>query len=332
MQTTILNGEFLSPAIEALKQGEVVAFPTETVYGLGADGLNADACLRIFEAKGRPSDNPLILHVLERDGLDRLTRGIVPFYAAALVEAFWPGPLTVVVLSSDIVPSVVRAGLDTVAVRAPSHPVARALIAGLGAPIAAPSANRSGRPSPTTAGAVYEDMQGRIAYIVDGGNTAVGVESTVVDCTTSPVTVLRPGGIGLDMLARVVGDVSLAPLNSLVRSPGMKYRHYAPRAPVVWIRSTDPAFVSTALRNLRQQYTRLVIAAPDPLSFQVGGDTFESLGPDEVTAANRLFRVLRALDERNPDAIVVVWESEQGLGLAVSNRIGKAAVRQVVPE
>lgn len=330
MQTTILSGAGLGPAIEALKEGQVVAFPTETVYGLGANGLDEAACRRIFEAKGRPSDNPLILHVLDWEAMADITSGEVPSYAAALASAFWPGPLTVVVPAAKTVPALVRAGLDTVAVRSPSHPVARALIAGLGAPIAAPSANISGRPSATTAEAVYEDMNGRIPYIIDGGSTPVGLESTVVDCTTSPVTLLRPGAISVEMVASVVGSVTMAEANGPVRAPGMKYRHYAPRAPLIWIPSTESAFVRDTVEKLEAQYGRLALIAPDSVPTE-NVELFQSLGPDAVTAANRLFGAVRALDQMNPGAIVVVWESKEGLGLAIANRLEKAAERQEMP-
>ncbi len=330
MQTTILNRADLGLAVEALTRGELVAFPTETVYGLGANGLDGQACRKIFTAKGRPQDNPLILHVLDQDWLARLIRGTLAPSAKALIEAFWPGPLTVVVPSHDKVPAIVRAGLDTVAVRAPSHLLARALIRGVGVPLAAPSANLSGRPSPTTAEAVFEDMNGRIPYIIDGGPSQVGLESTVVDCTTTPVTLLRPGGISIESLAGVVGEVSLPAAGSPVRSPGMKYRHYAPNAPLIWIRDTNVDFIHRALEQISEEYGRVAVAAPDPVVLS-RAFLFESLGNDEFAAAQRLFHAIRTLDQENPDVIVVVWELEQGLGLAVANRIAKAAVRQVRP-
>lgn len=329
METTILDTGNLAPAVEALKNGQLVAFPTETVYGLGADGTNPSACQRIFEAKGRPQDNPLILHVLDKPALMDLTWGSLPAAAAALVEAFWPGPLTVVVRANPGIPEVVRAGLDTVAVRSPSHPVARDLISGLGCPIAAPSANLSGRPSPTEAGAVWEDMAGRVPYIVDGGSTHVGLESTVVDCTTTPPTLLRPGGIGLDMVASVVGELALASGHGPVRAPGMKYRHYAPEAPVIWLDRTDPEAVEPAIAELARGYPNLAVIAPEPLPMAALSGLQRSLGQDAVTAAHRLFQAIRQLDQLKPDAIVIVWESEDGLGLAVKNRIEKAATTRV---
>ena len=328
METTILDSGYVAPAVEALKAGQLVAFPTETVYGLGADGTNAAACQRIFEAKGRPQDNPLILHVLDKPGLMALTLGALPTSAEALVEAFWPGPLTVVVPANPDIPEVVRAGLNTVAVRSPNHPVARDLIEGLGRPIAAPSANLSGRPSPTEAAAVWEDMAGRIPLIIDGGSTQVGLESTVVDCTTTPPTLLRPGGIGLDLVASVVGEVALASGHGPVRAPGMKYRHYAPKSPVIWLDRTNSEAVEAALSTLSRDYPNMAVIAPEPLPEGLVGQ-YQSLGRDAVTAAHRLFQSIRYLDQLKPDAIVIVWESEEGLGLAVKNRIEKAATTRV---
>ncbi len=328
METTILDSGYVAPAVEALKAGQLVAFPTETVYGLGADGTNAAACQRIFEAKGRPQDNPLILHVLDKPGLMALTLGALPTSAEALVEAFWPGPLTVVVPANPDIPEVVRAGLNTVAVRSPNHPVARDLIEGLGRPIAAPSANLSGRPSPTEAAAVWEDMAGRIPLIIDGGSTQVGLESTVVDCTTTPPTLLRPGGIGLDLVASVVGEVALASGHGPVRAPGMKYRHYAPKSPVIWLDRTNSEAVEAALSTLSRDYPNMAVIAPESLPEGLVGQ-YQSLGRDAVTAAHRLFQSIRYLDQLKPDAIVIVWESEEGLGLAVKNRIEKAATTRV---
>ncbi len=328
METTILDSGYVAPAVEALKAGQLVAFPTETVYGLGADGTNAAACQRIFEAKGRPQDNPLILHVLDKPGLMALTLGALPTSAEALVEAFWPGPLTVVVPANPDIPEVVRAGLNTVAVRSPNHPVARDLIEGLGRPIAAPSANLSGRPSPTEAAAVWEDMAGRIPLIIDGGSTQVGLESTVVDCTTTPPTLLRPGGIGLDLVASVVGEVALASGHGPVRAPGMKYRHYAPKSPVIWLDRTNSEAVEAALSTLSRDYPNMAVIAPESLPEGLVGQ-YQSLGRDAVTAAHRLFQSIRYLDQLKPDAIVIVWESKEGLGLAVKNRIEKAATTRV---
>lgn len=324
MHTTIVMPEHLEVASEALRRGLLVAFPTETVYGLGADGLNGVACQDIFRAKRRPQDNPLILHVLDRSGLLDIAGEKLPTQCEKLIQAFWPGPLTVVIKSSPRVPKEVRAGLDTVAVRAPSHPIARRLIEGVGHPLAAPSANLSGRPSPTTFDAVFEDLNGRVPYIVKGSATQVGVESTVVDCTTDPITLLRPGGIGVERLAEVVGDVAQPQGDGPVRAPGMKYRHYAPQAPLVWIHSDSPVVIKHHLSDLQSRYGRLAILAPDSVEL-AQSEWVERLGPDAASAAHRLFGAIRALDAQKPPAIVVVWKGMRDVGLAVSNRLAKAA-------
>ncbi len=328
MKTEVLHPDNLEPAVKALKRGQLVAFPTETVYGLGADGLNGEAAGRIFQAKGRPEDNPLILHVENLQGLAALAEGSLPESCIRLCEAFWPGPLTVVVQARPEVPLVVRGGLDTVAVRAPDHPVARRLIAGVGRPLAAPSANLSGRPSPTNAEAVKEDLEGRIPYIIDGGPARVGLESTVVDCTRDPVVLLRPGGISLEMLADVVGEVVIADGRGPARAPGMKYRHYAPKAPVVWLQSTAQERVRQVLEELQARFGTLGLVAPEPFQETFEGP-FLSLGSDDVSAAHRLFGAIRALDAGNPGAIVVVWDQDRGLGLAIQNRIDKAAAERI---
>lgn len=331
METKLVVKDQLDEAVAALKAGELVAFPTETVYGLGADGLNPNAVQKIFQAKGRPQDNPLILHIEGVDGLAALTDGQVPVTAQRLAEAFWPGPLTVVVKAREHIPAAVRAGLDTVAVRAPDHSVAQALIRQLGRPIAAPSANMSGRPSPTTADAVWEDLQGRVGFIVDGGPTRVGLESTVVDCTQEPVVLLRPGGLSLEMVASVVGEVREPSGEGPARAPGMKYRHYAPKAPVIFVDGIGPDRAGAVLDRLRRRFANgrpesrhLAVIAPDGFP-----EVEESLGPDDLSAANRLFSAIRHLDHGNPDAIVIFWESEKGLGLAVKNRILKASSERV---
>ena len=226
--------EILKAAGCLLRQGEVVAFPTETVYGLGADGLNGTAVAKIFAAKGRPVDNPLILHIASVEDILPLTSGLTA-NARALMQSFWPGPLTLIVAKSDLIPDEVSAGLDTVGVRMPSHPIAARLIKETGRPIAAPSANISGKPSPTDASAVWDDMQGKIAGVIDGGSCGIGVESTVVDTTSAVPMILRPGGITREMLEEVLGAVEIDPAlegkgDFKPKAPGMKYRHYAPQA------------------------------------------------------------------------------------------------------
>jgi len=335
MNTRIIGPENLNMAVAALARGELVAFPTETVYGLGADGLNAEACRLIFAAKGRPADNPLILHVAEPAALASLVAEKIPPVAEKLIEHFWPGPLTVVVPAHPRIPEVVRAGLSTVAVRAPAHPIAQALIRGLGRPIAAPSANRSGRPSPTTADAVLMDMDGRIGWIIDGGPTRVGVESTVVDCTTNPPTLLRPGGVPAEALEAVIGPLSRGTHAGPARSPGMKYRHYAPDTPAIWVKSADPDQTMRLFEDFLPAWGSVAVVALEPILRHLPADpriiARESLGTDDQSAASRLFSALRAADRRQPDRIVVVWDMMAGLGLAVTNRVEKACTDKVEP-
>lgn len=329
MHTQVVGAEGIDQAVKWLRRGEAVAFPTETVYGLGADGLNDAACRKIFQAKGRPADNPLILHVLDKEGLAALSSQALPDTVSQLVEAFWPGPLTVVVRAADFVPEAVRAGLDTVAVRAPNHPMARRLIAELGRPIAAPSANRSGRPSPTRAEDVVQDLGGLIPLVIDGGPTEVGLESTVVDCTVYPPVVLRPGSVTEGEIVSVIGALGSPDAQSPVRSPGMKYRHYAPQAPVIWIRSRDFEVIERAVRDIQNEYQNPLYMAPERLIGKLPGTVY-NLGMTDKDVGNRLYRGLRDLDRQSPSAIVVIWQSHDGMARAIANRLEKASTRQVV--
>ncbi|MGN1004260.1 MAG: L-threonylcarbamoyladenylate synthase, partial [Oscillospiraceae bacterium] len=242
MKTQRLTQSDIQQAAAVLKRGGLLGIPTETVYGLGADGLNPGAVAHIFEAKGRPQDNPLILHISTADWLERYCRDI-PSAAYALADRFWPGPLTMILKRRDMVPDVVTAGLDTVGMRCPAHPVCRAIISAANTPVAAPSGNTSGRPSPTTAAHMLSDMDGKIDAIVDGGACAVGVESTIIDLTCTPPRLLRPGGITLEQLESVLGEVAVDDAvrrqmgeGEKPRAPGMKYRHYAPKAPVTVVK------------------------------------------------------------------------------------------------
>jgi L-threonylcarbamoyladenylate synthase len=329
VHTVRLSPHELEQAVAALRRGELVAFPTETVYGLGADGFNPAACAQIFAVKGRPADNPLILHVASIKTLEQLSSGPVPPVAWTLAQAFWPGPLTVVIKADALVPEVVRGGLDTVAVRAPKHWVAQALIRQLGHPIAAPSANLSGKPSPTTADDVWNDLAGKIGWIIDGGPADVGVESTVVDCTSSPPRLLRPGGLPAEAIEAVVGPLDRAAGEGPARAPGMKYRHYAPEAPVKWIQTTDVETIAQELKRLGIQHQRIALLAPEKVGqvpcVRRQVVDFASLGDNAEAAARNLFRGLRALDRRHPEVIVIVWETVSGIGLAVANRIQKAS-------
>ena len=316
-------------AAALLRAGELVAFPTETVYGLGADALNAEASARIFAAKGRPADNPLIAHIAGESGLAGLIAGEPCACARALMRAFWPGPMTLIFPKSPRVPREVTAGLDTVAVRMPSHPVARALISAAQTPIAAPSANRSGRPSPTTAAHVLEDMEGRIPLILDGGPCEVGLESTVVDVTGARPRILRPGGITLEMLEGVVGfvDVDEGVLHQLqagsqARSPGMKYKHYAPKGEVTIV--TGP--------RAAQEIARLYDAADGRAAILAFSQA--DYGARRVyrlkNAPGELFAALRQLDEDGMETIYAEDVPTTGVGLAVMNRLMRAAAFRVV--
>ncbi|MCI6222464.1 MAG: L-threonylcarbamoyladenylate synthase [Succiniclasticum sp.] len=327
----------MEEAAALVRAGEVVAFPTETVYGLGADGLNGAAVARIFAAKGRPVDNPLILHVARKEQVETLTTGLSAS-ARALIETFWPGPLTVVVPKAPCVPDETSAGLDTVAVRMPSHPVANAFIAACGCPIAAPSANLSGKPSPTNAADVAEDMDGKIAGILDGGSCGIGVESTVVD-TTSPIpTILRPGGITREMLENLLGAVDIDPAlagNPALRpkAPGMKYRHYAPAAPLYLYEGDEaPLCLARAAERAAAKGVRAGIlcdaVTARSLRERLGRNPsflILSWGRGKADLAENLYTLLRDFDRFHPQLILGMGVDEGGMGLAVMNRLRKAA-------
>lgn len=333
MTTVALCSESsVARAADLIRKGEVVGFPTETVYGLGADALNPRAVMKIFAAKGRPGDNPLIVHISDINALRPLVAGAPSETALKLAKAFWPGPLTMLFPKSAIIPDCVTAGLDTVGIRMPSNLWARMLIEASGRPIAAPSANRSGRPSPTTARHVLADMDGRIPLILDGGPCDVGLESTVLDATGEFPRVLRPGGVTPEMIAAVVGraDVDesvLRPLNDgeKPRSPGMKYRHYAPNG-VVTIFEGDPEAVATEIcaRYDASDAPALILALAAHIGLYGNRRTL-SLGADASEAANRLFDALREADERGAAHILSEAVDESGIGLAVMNRLGRAA-------
>lgn len=326
MRTEIVRGpEGIEQAAHWIRQGWPVAFPTETVYGLGANAFDETAVARIFAAKGRPADNPLIVHVLGADdpAWSRLVAEPVPKEAVALWERFWPGPLTLILPARPEVPALVRAGLETVAVRAPSHPVARALIAAAGVPLAAPSANRSGRPSPTTAEHVYEDLAGRIPVIIDGGPTEAGVESTVVDVTRRPFLLLRPGATPREAIEAVVGPLGQPDAASSRRSPGTRHRHYAPRAPVSWLAEDDLPAIQAWLTQAGWS-GRWGLLAPEAVVRAISAPVAFSLGADPWEAARRLYAGLRELDRAGVERILVVWSQRQGVGEAVANRLAKA--------
>lgn len=329
----------MAAAAEIIRQGGLVAFPTETVYGLGANGLDTDAVRRIFQAKGRPGDNPLILHIADRRELDSLVTN-VPAWLEPVLAKFWPGPLTVVLPRRPNVPDAVTAGLDTVAVRLPSLGAARLLIREAGVPIAAPSANLSGRPSPTTAGAVLADMEGRIEMVLDAGPCEVGVESTVLDCTVAIPTILRPGGVTQEMLAEQLKQVVAANARTVndaaaPRSPGMKYRHYAPAAPLVLYVSVKSDITEQLLQDAGEALAQgkkvgaIVFRETEPRL--PDGIILVSYGPrsrgDRAAAA--LYEALRHFDKHPVDVILAESMPEKGIGRALMNRLYKAASKVV---
>lgn len=327
----------MKEAAQLINQGEVVAFPTETVYGLGADATNEEAVKKIFIAKGRPGDNPLIVHITSVDQIQTVIRGEMPVWAKKLADAYWPGPLTMIFDKGDRIPSCVTAGLDSVAVRIPSHKDARNLIDAAQKPIAAPSANLSGRPSPTTARHVFDDMNGRIPMIIDGGESDVGLESTVLDVRSLPVKVLRPGGITPKMIADIVGEVEVAgsvmrPLKEgeTVLSPGMKYKHYAPEGSLVIVKGNQKK-VAEAILNMYDatEGEKCILALEGNLKNYPGKNVF-SLGKDPKEMAHRLFDALREMDARGVSAIFSEAVDAEGIGLAVMNRLGRAAAFHIV--
>ena len=329
-------------AAKIIRKGGLVAFPTETVYGLGADALNSKGVLALFKAKKRPLDNPPIVHVENINNVHTLTEQIPP-EADKLMKKFWPGPLTLVFKRSKAVPDVTVAGLDTVAIRMPNHPVALALIKESRCPIAAPSANLAGKPSPTSAQHVFTDLNGRIDAILDAGPTRIGVESTVLDLGSEPAMILRPGGTSLEALKNVLGDVKLHPFVvaekeltvEKARSPGMKHRHYAPKAPVIVVEGVIQAVMATVkslICDYWMQGKRVGVLATAETAWAYEADVVKSLGSRrnvDGMAAN-LFRVLREFDEENVDVIIAESVPTEGLGLAVMNRLRKASGYHIV--
>lgn len=336
----------LDHAAKVLTQGGLVAFPTETVYGLGANALDKKAIESIYSAKGRPSDNPLIVHISEIKSLKKLVSSIPPD-APAMMDAFWPGPLTLVMPKSEQIPSIITAGLDTVAIRMPSHPIALALIKKAGVPIAAPSANSSGRPSPTLAKHVIEDLSGKVDVIIDGGSTEVGVESTVLDLTVMPPMILRPGGITFEQLQQLLLNVGYDPAlsNILVgtappRSPGMKYKHYSPKAALLLVMG-DPERVASEISKRAELYHRegtsvgilsteetAALYEPSLYSFCKILSLGSRKSPESL--ATNLFRCLREFDEKSIEVILAETPDIKGIGQAVMNRLIKAAGGNII--
>ena len=329
--------EAINQAADLIRAGEVVGFPTETVYGLGADAGNPEAIKRIFRAKGRPQDNPLIVHISGLNQLAGVIAGELPEQARLLAEAFWPGPLTMILPKSDRISDECTAGLDSVGVRFPSNECAQRLITASGVPIAAPSANVSGKPSPTTAQHVFHDMEGKIPLILDGGACTVGVESTVVDVRHMPVRVLRPGGITPEMIADVLGEAEvdgsvLRPLRQgeIARSPGMKYKHYAPEGNLLIVKG-EPNAVAAKIGSLYDESPSdsCIFAMEEHLPLY-GSRRAKSLGSDAKEAAQRLFTFLRAMDDEHVRHIYSEALETDGVGLAVMNRLGRAAAFHIL--
>ena len=329
-------------AAEFIKKGGLVAFPTETVYGLGADALNPQAVLSLFKAKKRPLDNPPIVHVENVDDVYKLAK-YVPPKAVLLMKRFWPGPLTIVLERSGMVPDVTVAGLSTVAIRMPKNKVALALIRESHCPIAAPSANLAGKPSPTTAQHVFDDLNGRIDAILDGGPTCIGVESTVLDLSVNPPLVLRPGGTPFEALKKTLGNVKLHPFVAAekelavaeARSPGMKHKHYAPNAKLVLVEGSVPTVIGK-VRELIASYTRMGnrvgVLATDETAQKYKAEVVKSLGSrlNLDAIAQNLFRQLREFDAEGVDVIIAEGIPTEGLGLAVMNRLRKASGYNIV--
>lgn len=332
-----IDREALRPAAEILASGGLVAFPTETVYGLGANALDEEAVQNIFKAKGRPSDNPLIVHIAEKADILSIAAQI-PKTAEMLMDAFFPGPLTLILPKREEISSVVTAGLSSVAVRMPVHPVARELIRLAGVPVAAPSANLSGKPSPTEARYVAEDMDGRIDAIIDGGACSVGVESTVVDLTGSHAVLLRPGGVTFEQIQAILPDAEidrhvLCQVTAIEKpkSPGMKYKHYAPDAEVTVVEGEEGKVherITHLCHEAKKDGKRVGVLSMGKKHYRA--DCVLSGGTTSREYAKRLFSALREFDKRNIDIVFVEYKEEGGMGLAVKNRLYKSAGGNVI--
>ena len=336
MNTKRLTPHDVEEAARVIASGGLLGIPTETVYGLGANGLDPDAVKAIFEAKGRPQDNPLILHVPDESWLERYC-GAIPAAAHTLADRLWPGPLTMILTckkagdGTNIVPAAVTAGLDTVGMRCPDCAVTRAVIAAAGVPVAAPSGNTSGRPSPTSAAAMLEDMEGKIDAILDDGPCSVGVESTIIDLTVTPPRLLRPGGVTLEELEDALGEVAvdeavrrlMAP-GEQPKAPGMKYRHYAPRAPVTVVKGDADMTAGYIVARMGEKSGVICF---DEFRGYFRGHIVESIGPvaDQAQQARRIFEALRAFDHLEVTDIWAQSPGDEGIGLAVTNRLNKAA-------
>ena len=334
-----INEKIMKEAGELLKSGALVAFPTETVYGLGANALDEKAAAKIYAAKGRPSDNPLIVHIADMESLGLITEEI-PKAAYRLAEKFWPGPLTMVLKKSEAVPYGTTGGLNTVAVRMPSHPIALEMIRYGGGYVAAPSANTSGRPSPTLASHVADDMDGIIPMILDGGAVGIGIESTIVDLTEGVPVILRPGFITKEMLEEVVGEVWIdkgleADAKTPPKAPGMKYRHYAPKAELIIVEGAETAVVekinALVLENEFRGMVSGVIGTEETISRYSKG-IVKSMGTrsDELSISSHLYGILREFDQSDAEVIYSESFEEGAMGSAIMNRLLKAAGHKII--
>lgn len=335
IQENFIDSALMSEAGKIIREGGLVVFPTETVYGLGGDGTNAESAKKIYAAKGRPSDNPLIIHVAKPEDAEPYAHTNETYYK--LAKAFMPGPLTVILPKKDAIPYETTGGLETVAVRCPSHPVARALISAAGVPIAAPSANLSGKPSPTCAEHVIDDLSGRVEMILDGGNSEIGLESTIVKLDGERATLLRPGAITEDALRCVCAEVSIAPavLEQLAEgerplSPGMKYRHYAPSVPLVLLDGEEKDILAF-LKREQAEKTCAILCYSEELPNLLPAHLFDiGYSEDPNTQANRLFSALREADKQDVEIIYAHLPKKDGIGLALYNRMIRAAAHTVL--
>lgn len=331
---------FIEEAAKTIEKGGIVAFPTETVYGLGADALNEDAVKKIFIAKGRPQDNPLIVHVNSKD-ISELVKEVPPI-AQELINKFWPGPLTIILEKKDIIPDVTSANLNTIGIRMPKSDIALKLIELSGRPIAAPSANISGRPSPTEVERCVEDLNGRVDYIIGGESSDIGVESTIVDCTVNPPLILRPGGVTLEMLREIDSNIEidkalkLKPSADLKpKAPGMKYRHYAPKASLKIIRGKNEKtieIIEKMLENYIEKNNKVAILTTDENVNKFNKGEIISLGSEKdlTQIAKNLFEALRQCDDLGVQLILCQGFEEKGVGVAIMNRLNKAAGYDII--
>lgn len=328
METVIYKAtkENIKKCAEIIKNGGLVAFPTETVYGLGANALLGKSVKEIYAAKGRPSDNPLIVHIADKSTVFEIAKTVPPL-ALKFMDAFMPGPVTAVLPKKSIVPDVVTGGLNTVAVRMPQNEIARTLISLAGVPVCAPSANTSGKPSPTCAKHVYFDLNGKIPAILDGGDCAVGVESTVIDFTLSSPRLLRAGGMPLETIEKVIGPVEVVRNSKVALCPGMKYKHYSPEAEVYMALPEGNAVerMSAAFDKAESENKKTVIIAMSSLKDSFGARTVWDAGNDCAGYAHNLFAFLRKADDEKYSVVICQGVEEKGMGASVYNRLIKAA-------